>query len=362
MKNGRTRTRKRKQDHLDLFRGRGVSARGQTTWLECVRLLHQALPEMDLAEADISASFAGRTFRAPFFITGMTGGTAKAAAINKTLARVAEAHGIGFGLGSQRAMLEEPRLLATYEVRSAAPDVFLAGNIGGVQAAATPAGRIREMLERIRADALCIHLNPAQEMVQPEGDRTFSGVLDAVATLVRELPVPVIVKETGAGLSRESAQRLKDAGVRHIDVAGAGGTSWVGAEVLRRRRGRGPDFSEFWDWGIPTAAALSEVEGLGLDVIGSGGLRTGLDAAAAIALGATLAGVAAPVIRAYFSGGARSVDRLLQSIEEGLKAAMVLTGSRTFSDLRAVPRVITGDLLEWRRQRAAHRREGDRGC
>jgi isopentenyl-diphosphate delta-isomerase len=357
-----SRTERRKRDHLDLFRGGGVPAGGVTTWLECVRLVHQALPEIGLADLDISTAFCGRRFRAPFFITGMTGGTKEARALNRALARAAEEHGAGFGLGSQRAMLENPRLGSTYDVRSVAPKVFLAGNIGGVQAAETPPGRIRAMIGRVGADALCVHLNPAQEMAQPEGDRAFSGVVDGIARLVREARVPIIVKETGAGLSREAAERLKAVGVRHVDAAGAGGTSWVTVEVLRRGKQGDPGLSEFGGWGIPTAAALLEVGGMGFEVIASGGIRTGLDAARAISLGATLVGVAAPTIAACFKGGTRSVHALLTMLEDGLKTAMLLTGCRTLADLRKAPRVITGNLLEWQRQRPLCLRGDNREC
>lgn len=355
-------TERRKRDHLGLFRRRGLPETGTTTWLEHVLLVHQALPELGIDDLDVSASFCGRKFHAPFFITGMTGGTGQARKLNRVLACAAEERGVGFGLGSQRAMLERPRLAPTYEVRSVAPDVFLAGNIGGVQAGTTPPERLRAMLRQVGADALCVHLNPAQEMVQPEGDRAFSGVTAAIAKLVREARVPVIVKETGAGLSRETAGKLRAAGVRHLDVAGAGGTSFAAVEVERRRRAGCSDMSEFRDWGIPTAAALLEVAGLGFEVMASGGIRSGLDAARAIALGADICGVAAPIVRAYFAGGLRSVRAVLDSLEAGLKTAMVLTGSRTLADLRSAPRVIAGDLLDWQRQRGVQLGEGGRRC
>jgi isopentenyl-diphosphate delta-isomerase len=353
MATGGNQTGVRKRAHLDLFKAGGVPARAATTLLECVHLVHQPLPEIDAADVDACAFFAGRKFSAPFFITGMTGGTREAGVINRCLAQVAERHGLGFGLGSQRAMLENPRLAGTYSVRSVAPSLFLAGNLGGVQAAATPPDRIRTLLERIGADALCIHLNPAQEMLQPEGDRVFRGILKAVKTLVPRLGLPVIVKETGAGFNRRAAEMLRDAGVRHIDVSGLGGTSWTGAEIARRGGAGDPHLLAFWDWGIPTAAAIDELDGLGLEVIGSGGIRTGVDAARAIALGASLAGIAAPVLRAYFKTGEKGVESEVLALIRGLKTAMLLTGSRTLKDLKAADKVITGGLLEWRLQRRA---------
>ncbi len=346
-----TKVESRKQEHLAPFRGDGVPSRGATTWLECVHLVHRALPEQHADEVDVSTIFAGRPFSAPLFVTGMTGGTAEAAAINRGIARVAGRLGIGFGLGSQRAMLADPRLASTYQVRDAAPDVFLAGNIGGTQLASTPLDQVREMLDRVGADALCVHLNPAQEMVQPEGDRDFRGVSEAIEDAVRGLGKPVIVKEVGAGISREVAERLRDLGVRHLDVAGVGGTSWVGAELVRRGGDPDPEAAAYWDWGIPTAAALAEVADLGFETIASGGIRNGLDVARSIALGATLAGTASPVIQAWFRGGEQAVADCLTGMIDGLKMAMVLPGSRNLADLRAAPRVITGGLLEWMRQR-----------
>jgi len=353
-------TRERKRDHLDLFRRDGAAARHATTWLECVHLVHQALPEFDVADIDLRTSFAGRPFRAPLFITGMTGGTVEATAINRALAKVADDYGFGLGLGSQRAMLEDPRIADSYRVRPVAPRVFLAGNLGAVQAAATPVRKVRQMLRDVGAEALFVHLNPAHEMLQPEGDREFTGVLRAIGTLVHELDVPVIIKETGAGLSREVALRLRSVGVRHLDVAGTGGTSWAGAEIKRRNGEADPHLASFWDWGIPTAAALSEVEGLRMEVIGSGGIRTGLDVARSIRLGARLAGVAAPLLTAYFKGGERMVRREIDAILDGLRTAMVLAGSRTLAELGKAPAVILGDLLEWRRQRPAKKRRADR--
>lgn len=257
-------------------------------------------------------------------------------------------------------MMEDSGTAGSYRVRSVAPRVFLAGNLGSVQAAATPVRKVRELLRDVGADALCVHLNPAQEMLQPEGDRGFTGVLRAIGALAHELKVPVIVKETGAGLSRQVALRLRGVGVRHLDVAGTGGTSWVGAEIRRRNGEADPHLSSFWDWGIPTAAALSEVHGLGMEVIGSGGIRTGLDAARAIRLGAQVIGIAAPLLAAYFKDGERGVRREIDALLHGLRTAMVLTGSHTLADLSMAPVVILGDLLEWRRQRPAGGRRTDR--
>ncbi len=344
-------TESRKKDHLKPFRTGGVEARNGSNWLEYVHLIHQSLPELDSAELDLSTTFAGHRFEAPLFITGMTGGTSEAAAINRALAKTAQYFGIGFGLGSQRAMLQNPALAESYKVREAAPKAFVAGNLGGVQAAASSTTDVQKLLDAVQADALCIHLNPAQEMLQPEGDRDFRGVADAIARLVQELDVPVIVKETGAGLSRESCQRLQDSGVRYVDISGSGGTSWVGVEVQRRQGESDPNLTAFWDWGVPTAAALCDVSDSGLQFIGSGGIRTGLDVARVLALGAQMAGAASPFIQAYFQQGEEGIHKAVESILHGLRTAMLLTGSRNLDELRSAPRVLGGELLSWIQQR-----------
>src|SRR5579885_3585978 len=220
----------------------------------------------------------------------MTGGTAEAAAINKALARVAEEHGIAFGLGSQRAMQRRPELAYTFAVRRHAPTALVLANLGLVQAAALGTAEVAALARAVGADAVCLHLNPAQELIQPGGDRDFRGGLATIRRLVRELPLPVVVKETGCGISRAVGERLA--------AAGAGGTSWVRVEGLRAPRAARALAEVFADWGIPTAAALLGLRGTGLELIASGGIRTGLDVAKAIALGARAAGVALPVFRA----------------------------------------------------------------
>ncbi len=344
-------TEKRKREHLQPFR-EGKSRDVGSAWFEHVHLVHQALPEMAVDDVDLTTTFCGRVFCAPVFITGMTGGTEEARDINRGLARVAFRMGLAFGVGSQRAMIENPALAETYRVRGVAPDVFLAGNIGAVQLARLPLARVREALDLIEADALCVHLNPAQEMAQPEGERDFRGLLDAIAEAVAGLGRPVIVKEVGCGLSREVARTLWGVGVRQVDVAGVGGTSFIRVEAERAGLGEDPQWVAFDGWGIPTAASLTEVAGLGLEVIASGGVRGGLDAAKAMALGARMVGVASPVIRAWFQGGEGLVERYLSRLLDGLKTAMVLTGCRTLQDLSRAPRVLSGPLAEWARARA----------
>jgi isopentenyl-diphosphate delta-isomerase len=328
-----------------------VNARTATTWLEHVHLVHQALPELDYGSVDLTTTFAGHSFGAPLFITGMTGGTPEAARINRAIAAAAGKCGAGFGLGSMRAMLENPELADTYRVRDCAPGLFVAGNIGGTQLLRYDVDRIGRAVEAVGADALCVHLNPAQELVQPEGDRDFRQVVDAIGRVVRDLKKPVIVKETGAGMSREVVTRLAGVGVGYVDVAGVGGTSWVGVETMRQGGEADPEMMAFWDWGLPTAAAIGEAAGCGVEIIASGGVRTGLDAARALAMGATLAGVAAPILNAYFSGGQAGCERAMNKMIDGIRMAVSLTGSGSIERLKQTPRVITGPLLDWMRQR-----------
>jgi isopentenyl-diphosphate delta-isomerase len=337
----------RKRAHLALCTDAEVEYAGTTTLLEEVELVHDALPDLAMDEIATDVLLLGKRLRAPLLITGMTGGTAEAAAINRDLAAVAEAHGIAFGLGSQRAMQREPGLAGTFEVRAHAPTTLVLANLGVVQAAQLATDAVAALVAAIGADALCVHLNPAQELIQPGGDRDFRGGLAAIARLVRELPCPVVVKETGCGISRAVAQRLCQAGVRTLDVSGAGGTSWVRVEALRGDAAAQDLGAEFAGWGIPTAAAVLGVRGLGLTCIASGGIRTGLDVAKVIALGATVAGVALPVLRAYTTGGPAGAREFVSRLVAGLRTAMLLTGSRDVAALGRVAAVFGPRLRSW---------------
>lgn len=339
---------KRKRSHLDLCERADVEHADKTTLLEQVELVHDALPELALDEIDLSTPFVGKRLRAPFLITGMTGGTAEAAAVNRDLAKLAERHGIAFGLGSQRAMHGQPKLAATYRVRKVAPTTVVLANLGLQQAAIMKTAEIEALVESVGADALCLHLNPAQELVQREGDRDFRGGLETFRRLRRELSRPVIAKETGCGISLDVARRLVAAGVEIVDVSGAGGTSWVRVEQLR-----GDDRSHrlgglYRDWGIPTAASLLQLRGTSLVRIASGGIRTPLDAARAIALGASICGFALPVFRAYRRGGLAAASSYLDEMIEGLRVALLLTGSRDLAAFRARPVVLGPALDRWR--------------
>jgi isopentenyl-diphosphate Delta-isomerase len=344
----------RKRSHLDLCAQGPVEYTGKTTLLEEVDLVHDALPELAVDEIDLGVDFLGKRLRAPLLVTGMTGGTDEAAAINRDLACVAEEYGIAFGLGSQRAMRDHPELTYTYAVRAHAPTTLVLANLGVVQAAGTPTAEVARLIAAVQADALCLHLNPGQEMIQPGGDRDFRGALDAIARLVRELPVPVVVKETGCGVSRAVVIRLRDVGVRTIDVSGAGGTSWVRVETLRADPTRQALGQVFSDWGIPTAAALAGARGLGVGLIGSGGIRNGLEVAKVLALGARIAGLALPVFRAYREGGLGAARRFVERLLSELRTAMVLTGSRNVDALGRVPVVLGPRLRAWVLAEEAH--------
>ena len=239
----------------------------------------------------------------------MTGGAAEAARINRDLALVAQEFGLAFGVGSQRAMARDPGLKATYAVREVAPDIVLLGNLGAVQAAAMSTAEVHDLVGAIDADALCIHLNPGQELIQPEGDRDFRGCLDGIRRLGEALPVPIIVKETGCGLGPQVLDLLGDLGVQWVDTSGAGGTTWIGVEARRAPAGAAALGELFWDWGVPTGASIVYARRRGFSTIGSGGLRTGLDAARALALGADLAGMALPWLRAAYEDGPEGEPR-----------------------------------------------------
>lgn len=337
----------RKRAHLELCASADVEHATKTALFEEVELVHDALTELDFAAVDTSLEFLGKRLRAPFLITGMTGGTREAGRVNRDLAALAERHGIGFGLGSQRAMLRRPALRATYSVRAVAPTTVVLANLGLNQASAMKVAEVAGLVAAVGADALCLHLNPAQELVQREGDRSFEGELDALRRIVRELDSPVIVKETGCGISARVGRRLEAAGVGIVDVSGAGGTSWVRVEQLRgdaRSRALGELFR---DWGIPTAASLLQLRDSRLVKIASGGVRNALDAAKALALGAEMCGFALPVFRAYRSGGVQAASAFLEETIEGLRVAMTLTGSPTLAALRRQPVVLGPRLKSW---------------
>jgi isopentenyl-diphosphate Delta-isomerase len=337
----------RKVDHLELCATDDVAFRARTTLFEHVQLVHQSLPELAADELDLSVRLLGKRLRAPILIAAMTGGSDPSAEVNRELSAIAESRGYGFGLGSQRAMQRSPATAWTYEVRKHAPTTLLLGNVGVVQAREHGSAALAQLAADVGADALCVHMNPAMELIQSDGDRDFRGGLDTYARLVRDLPLPVVAKETGSGISRQTAARLRQVGVTTIDVSGAGGTSWVGVETLRADPEARAVGEAFWDWGVPTAASVVYSAQAGLTTIATGGIRSGLDIARALALGASAAGIARPVLQAFKTGGRAGAEAFLDRIERELRTAMLLCGARTVAELSASPRVITGELKDW---------------
>jgi isopentenyl-diphosphate delta-isomerase len=333
-------TSSRKLDHLRICAAGGVEA-GFSGFSD-VRLVHAALPECSLPGIDTEVRFLGHRLASPLFIAAMTGGHPGALPINRNLAAAAERCGIGMGVGSQRAALEDPDLEDSFTVvREAAPRAFLCANLGAVQLRDHGIEWAERAVDMIDADALCIHANFLQEAVMPEGDHDARGCLAALGTLCRESSVPVILKETGAGVSREMAARLWAAGVSAIDLGGLGGTSWAKVEGIRSPGSPAARLGErFSDWGIPTVVSLCEVAGGG-PVIATGGVRSGLDMAKALALGADLCGMALPLLSPAMESEEAVVEAINGYTGE-LAVAMFLSGARTVKSMRNVRYWITG--------------------
>ncbi|MGA8660810.1 MAG: type 2 isopentenyl-diphosphate Delta-isomerase [Candidatus Cybelea sp.] len=330
-------TPSRKAEHLRINIERDVDGKGVSAGFESYAFAHRALPEIDLADVDVSTCFFGRRLAAPFLISCMTGGAPEATRINRRLARVAAHHGLAMGLGSGRALLESPQTLESFDVRADAPEILLFANLGAVQLnKGYGVAECRRLVEILKADALALHLNPLQEALQPEGDTCFRGLLAQIAELCAAADFPVVVKEVGWGIGSDDVRALFDAGVAAIDVAGAGGTSW--SEVERHRIAepwRARVAGTFAAWGIPTAQAIVDARSAspaGM-LIASGGIRTGLDAAKALALGADLVGIAGPFLRAADESLEKALELACEYIET-LRIAMFCTGARTLRDLR----------------------------
>jgi isopentenyl-diphosphate delta-isomerase len=350
MSNEKGKISQRKDDHLAICAKEEVEARIKSTLLEEVELLHNSLPELDFNKIDISTQLFGKRLRAPLLISGMTGGVARAEVLNRALAEAAERHGIAIGLGSQRPMSADPSNRLGYHLRDVAPNTVIIGNIGAVQAAQMSLGEVEDLVGSVGADALALHLNPAQEIIQDDGDRDFQGLVDAIGRIHGALSVPIVIKETGCGLGPSALSRLRNVGVEWVDVAGAGGTTWIGVEAHRSKSERVHMGELLWDWGVPTAVSTVSAVRLGFNTIASGGLRTGLDAARAIALGARAAGMALPYLRAFEEGGAQAVDRLILQLVETIKATFLLTGSGDLNSFQNAPRVLGANLLRWLNQ------------
>ncbi len=351
------RTRKRKAEHISISLGRNVQAREVTAGFEDARFIHRALPEIDREKIDLATTVFGHRFAAPLIVGAITGGTHEATKINATIAEAVEELGLGMGVGSQRAALEDRKLEESFSVaRKKAPTSFLVANIGGVQLVnGYGTKEVKRAMDMIEADALAIHLNALQETAQPEGQTDFSGILKKVSQIAEQLDKPVIVKETGAGVSSEEAKKLEAAGVKGIDVSGAGGTSWAAVEYYRAREPQDASRRRlgelFWDWGIPTAASIVEVsQTVSLPIIASGGVRSGVDVAKAIALGSSLASLSQPVLQTAVKGVKPTRDMLSLMIDE-LRNVMFLVGAKSIEALRRSNIVLAGKTSEWLKTR-----------
>lgn len=349
MQKKRTRTTpSRKRDHVLLTVNKNVTFREKTNGFERWEFVHNALPEINLSDVDTRTHFLGKELSLPLMISCMTGGYNEAEKINRELAEICEELHLAMGVGSQRQAMENKQFHTSFSVaRRSAPSIPLIGNIGAPEVAmlkdVSPILRLAEM---IRADAFAVHLNPLQEFLQPEGNTNFKGVLNGIEKLVRELPIPVIVKEIGAGISGEVALRLINAGVTYIDVAGAGGTSWAGVEILRRdeKKETKERWNPLWDWGIPTADAVEEVATMKeqfprLTVIASGGISHAMEGAKAIALGADLTASARPMLKALMHGGKKELRSVIMQWQEEFRGIMFLLGAKNLEELRSTKRI-----------------------
>jgi len=328
----------RKNDHIRINLEKDVQS-ALTTGLENYHFIHQALPDLNLEDIDLSQNMFGRKLQAPILISSMTGGTEEAGQINQILAAAAQETGIAMGLGSQRAAIEAPQLAHTFQVRKSAPDILLFANLGAIQLNYDYGiEQCQQAVDMIEADALILHFNALQEAVQPEGDTHFAGLISRVEAICKALPVPVIAKEVGWGFSEKAARQLAEAGVAAIDVAGAGGTSWSQVEMHRaKNESQARLAAAFIDWGIPTSQAILNVRQAAPDlpVFASGGLRSGVDIAKCIALGASLGGMASPFLKA----ASRSLDDTVKTINEirkEIQVCMFASGAEDIKQLQEV--------------------------
>ena len=346
----------RKIEHVSIALGQDVSAQQRANWND-IQFVHQALPEVDLDEIDTSVTFLGHTLRYPIFMSSLTGGHPDVISINRNLARAAEQYGLALGVGSQRAAIVNPDVASSYAVtRENAPNAFLIANIGAPQLipqAHHPAftlAQAQQAIDMIGANALAVHMNSLQEAAQPEGDRRSVGEANALKNLTSQVSVPVIAKETGAGVCREQALLLRSCGVSAIDVGGAGGSSMSAMEAARSKA-RGDDKTLnigllYRDWGIATPICVVEANVARLPLISTGGVRNGLDIALALALGATLAGMGFPFLKAA-SASYERVCELLETVIAELKVAMQLSGVRSVREMQETDVVITGETRNW---------------
>ena len=339
-------TTSRKQSHVELVISKQVSHKSIASGFDGIRLIHNALPEIALSGVDTATHFLGKNLDVPILISSMTGGYKDAERINGALAALSARYGVAMAVGSQRQALENKRFHNSFKIaRKENPAGLIFSNLGAVEVARLVQkgriGKIKMIIDLIEADALIVHLNPLQELMQPEGTTDFKGVLSGIAQCVKSLGVPIIAKEVGAGISKEAAKRLVEIGVRVIDVAGAGGTSWAGVEILRHKKKDRRKLEPFWDWGNPTVDTLLQVrelkESMTFGLIASGGIRNGIDIAKSIALGADLAGIAKPLITSFMNDGEKELQRTMEDFIAQLRYSMFLTGSPDLHALAKQP-------------------------
>jgi isopentenyl-diphosphate delta-isomerase len=327
----------RKSEHLRVCIEEDVEFQQLTSDLEKYRFTHCCLPELDRSDIELGTTFLGKSLKAPILISSMTGGTELAHLVNTRLATVAQRYGLAMGVGSQRIALEQPELAPTFAVRSLAPDILLLANLGAVQLNyGCGLEDCLKLVELLEADALILHLNPLQEWVQSGGDSNFKGLLAKIQQICAQLPVPVIAKEVGNGISAVMAKQLIEAGVAAIDVAGAGGTSWAKVESQRAKDNRQRHLGQvFADWGLPTAECITAIRSMNstIPLIASGGLKNGLDLAKSIALGADLGGLARPFLVAAIESEA-AVDELVKFLIAELEIVLFCTGNPNLSALK----------------------------
>jgi isopentenyl-diphosphate Delta-isomerase len=339
-KKGLSPTQRRKKEHLELCLEPGSVEAPGGTGLDRYAFVHNALPEIDIDEIDLSTTFLGKRLKAPILISSMTGGFDVAGKINRNLAAAAEHLGIAMGVGSQRVALEMPEAADSFAVRAVAPGILLLANLGAVQLNyGYGIDECRRAVSMIGADGLILHLNVLQEAVQPEGNRNFKGLTQKIAAVCRELEVPVVAKEVGFGISADAARRLQGAGVAAIDVAGRGGTSWYAVEAKRSEgRGTAAPGSAFADWGISTEEALVQVRAAlpDIELVASGGIRNGLDIAKALALGANVAALGQPLLAPALESADKVIESLAGLIHE-IKVAMLCVGAADVAALKRAP-------------------------
>jgi isopentenyl-diphosphate delta-isomerase len=339
---------KRKADHLKLCSTKDVAFEQKTTLLEDVELNYKSLPELNLKEVNLGTEFLGKKFSFPFIVSAITGGAQVAKKVNLEIATACQEMGVGMGLGSIRAMIQQPSLMETYFVRDVAPDIFLSANIGAAQLKQFTVDQLNEAILALEADALAIHLNSAQEAVQPEGDTDFTGLIAKIAEFSSEIKVPVYVKEVGHGISYDVALALKDSNIKAIDVQGAGGTSWTMVDAMRHKESYGITFRDF---GLPTAVSLIEVthalHSTQKKIIASGGIRTGIEAVKAMVLGADMVGNAMPILKAQQKKGTTGVVEYLTNFKKEMEITSFLIGCKDIPEIHEEKPIILGKLKQW---------------